>query len=247
MAGVAAWDLTGKVVIVTGASAGIGAATARLLHAAGAHPVLAARRAGRLQELGRSLGGALTVPTDVTDASAVASLITATVERFGRIDGLVNNAGVSLHVPLETLDADEFRRVLDVNVVAVAAMTRAVLPVMRAQHSGRVVNVGSGTTRHPRPGLGAYAATKAAVNVLSEVSREELRGDGILVCLVSPSITASEFAGRHLTAGQQLHGLVVHSAEYVGRVILRGLRTGEARIDIPHGPEQAGLVELPHA
>src|ERR1700690_283574 len=100
MPGMDLLDLTGKVVIVTGASAGIGAATARLLHEAGARPGLAGRRGDRIEALGRELGGALSVPADVTNATAIARLITATLDRHGRIDGLVNNAGVSLHTPL---------------------------------------------------------------------------------------------------------------------------------------------------
>ncbi|GAA1630987.1 SDR family oxidoreductase [Georgenia ruanii] len=240
------WDLWGKVVIVTGASSGIGEATARLLHAAGAHPVLAARRGDRLHQLSGSLGGALALETDVTDPAAVRRLVDAAVERFGTIDGLVNNAGAALHTPLDQLDLEEFIRVLDLNVVSVVALMQAVLPAMRAQRSGRIVNVGSGTTRSPRPGIGAYAATKAAADMLTAVAREELQDDGIRVSLVSPSITATEFAGRQMTPGQELApGLVVHSAEYVGRVILRALRTGEARIEIPHGPERADLTELP--
>lgn len=237
-------DLMGKVVIVTGASSGIGEATARLLHADGAHPVLAARRIDRLQRLSRTLDGALALETDVTDPDAVGRLVDATIERFGTIDGLVNNAGAALHTPLDQLDLEEFTRVLDLNVVSVVALMQAVLPAMRAQRAGRIVNVGSGTTRSPRPGLGAYAATKSAVNVLTAVAREEFHDDGVLVSLVSPSITASEFAGRRVTPGQELvPGLVVHSAEYVGKVILRALRTGEARIEIPHGPERADLTE----
>ncbi|WP_127125502.1 SDR family oxidoreductase [Georgenia sp. SYP-B2076] len=241
-------DLAGKVVIVTGASSGIGEATARLLHANGAHPVLAARRGDRLRRLSGSLDGALALETDVSDPDAVRRLVDATLERFGTIDGLVNNAGAALHAPLDQLDLEEFTRVLTVNVVSVVALMQAVLPAMREQGSGRIVNVGSGTTRRPIPGVGAYAATKSAVNMLTAVAREELRGDGILVSLVTPAITATEFAGRHLAPGQEVApGVVVHSADYVGKVILRALRTGEERIEIPPGPERADLAEVPPA
>lgn len=240
------FTLDRAVVIVTGASSGIGAATARVLHEAGAVPVLAARREDRLAELSAELGGALAVPTDVTDGAAIARLVESTLERYGRIDGLVNNAGVSLHQPLDRLDLDEFSRVLQLNVVSVVAMTQAVLPTMRAQGSGRIVNISSGTTNLVLPGVGAYAATKSALNMLSAVSRVELAGDGIAVSLVLPSITATEFAGGRLSAGQSPRpGMVAHSADYVGRVVLRALRTGEERIDIPHGPERDELTEVP--
>ncbi len=241
-------DLDGRTVVVTGASSGIGAATARLLAAAGAHPVLAARRADRLESLSAELGGALAVQTDVTVPAEVDRLVQQTLDRYGRIDGLVNNAGVSLHERLDVLDLDNFSQVLALNVVSLVAMTQAVLPTMRAAGSGRIVNISSGTTRMALPGVGAYAATKAAVNMLSAVARNELAEEGIAVSLVLPSITATEFDGGRYQPGQEARpGMMAHSAEYVGRVILRALRTGEERIDIPHGPEQPELAEPPAA
>ncbi len=236
-------DLTGKTVIVTGASAGIGAATARQLHAAGAYPVLAARRAGRLAELSTELGGALAVPTDVTDPGQVADLVAATLDRHGRIDGLVNNAGASLHGPLDRIDPAEFGRSLQLNVVSVLTVTQAVLPAMRKQGSGRIVNVSSGSTQRVAVGMGAYAAGKTAVNMLSDVLREELAPDGIGVSLLLPSITATEFNDSAFTLGVSPRpGMVAHSPDYVAGVVLRLLRTGEGRFDIPHGPEQPGLA-----
>lgn len=240
------WDLTGAVVIVTGASSGIGAATAALLHEAGAHPVLVARRADRLEALSAELGGALAVPADVTDPAAVRDVVARTLDRHGRIDALVNNAGVSLHVPLDRLDLGEFARVLDLNVISVVSLTQAVLPTMRAQGAGRIVNVSSGTTRSVPLGVGAYAATKSALNMLTAVARREFGPDGIVVSLVVPSITATEFGGGRYVAGDLPRpGMVAHSAAYVGRVILRALRTGEERIDIPHGPEQPEVAAVP--
>src|ERR1700691_6320708 len=114
-------DLAGKSVIVTGASSGIGASTARLLHAAGAHPVLAARRADRLAALSEELDGALAVPTDVTDPAQVHNLVAAALDRHQRIDGLVNNAGASLHGPLDQGDGAEFIRILQLNVAGFVA------------------------------------------------------------------------------------------------------------------------------
>lgn len=240
------WDLTARIVIVTGASSGIGAATARLLHQAGAHPVLAARRGDRLESMSKELDGGLAVPTDVTDREAIRRLVEATLNRYGRIDGLVNNAGVSLYGRLDELDLEEFTRVLALNVVSVVAMTQAVLPAMRAQRSGRIVNISSGTTRMVPPGVGAYAATKSALNMLTSVSRKELEADAIAVSLVLPSITATEFGGGRYQPGQEARpGMVAHSPEYVAQVILRALCTGEERIDIPHGAEQPQLITVP--
>lgn len=240
------WDPTGRIVIVTGASSGIGAATARLLHQVGARPVLAARRVDRLESLGKELGGGLAVATDVTDREAIRWLVETTLDRYGRIDGLVNNAGVGLYGPLDELDLEEFTRVLTLNVVSVVAMTQAVLPSMRAQRSGRIVNISSGTTRMVLPGVGAYAATKSALNMLTSVFRKELEADAIAVSLVLPSITATEFGGGRYQLGQQARpGMVAHSPEYVAQVILRALRTGEECIDIPHGAEQPQLTTAP--
>jgi NADP-dependent 3-hydroxy acid dehydrogenase YdfG len=238
-------ELAGKTVIVTGASSGMGASTARLLHAAGAYPVLAARRAGRLAALSEELGGALAVPTDVTDPAQVNELVTATLDRYQRIDGLVNNAGASLHGPLDQIDVAEFGRILQLNVVGLLAVTQAVLPAMREQGFGRIVNISSGTTRRVAVGVGAYASTKAAVNMLSEVMRQELAPDGIAVSLLLPSITATEFGDGMFTLGASPRpGMVAHSPDYVAGVILRLLRTGEDTFDIPHGPEQPGLADI---
>ncbi|MGW4489716.1 SDR family NAD(P)-dependent oxidoreductase [Amycolatopsis sp. NPDC004368] len=239
-------DLAGRAVIVTGASSGIGASTARRLHAAGAHPVLAARRADRLAALADELGGALAVPTDVTDPGQVAELVAATLDRHGRVDGLVNNAGASLHGPLDAVDAGEFGETLRLNVVSLLAVTQAVLPAMRGQGFGRIVNVSSGTTRRAAVGVGAYAASKAAVNMLSSVLTRELAADGIAVSLLLPSITATEFAdGRFVLGESPIPGMVVQSPDYVAGVILRLLRTGEESFDIPHGAEQPELARVP--
>jgi NADP-dependent 3-hydroxy acid dehydrogenase YdfG len=238
-------DLAGKTVIVTGASSGMGASTARLLHAAGAYPVLAARRADRLGALSEELGGALAVPADVTNPAQVGELVTATLDRYQRIDGLVNNAGASLHGPLDQVDLAEFGRILQLNVVGLLAVTQAVLPAMREQGFGRIVNISSGTTRRVAVGVGAYASTKAAVNMLSDVMRQEFAPDGIAVSLLLPSITATEFGNGVFKLGASPRpGMVAHSPDYVAGVILRLLRTGEDTFDIPHGPEQPGLADI---
>jgi NADP-dependent 3-hydroxy acid dehydrogenase YdfG len=239
-------DLTGKSVIVTGASSGIGAATARRLHAAGARPVLAARRADRLAALSAELDGALAVPTDVTDPAQVRDLVAAALDRHQRIDGLVNNAGASLNGPLAQTDLGRFEEILRLNVASLLGVTQAVLPAMREQGFGRIVNVSSGTTRRVATGVGAYASTKSAVNMLSSVLRAELADDGIAVSLLLPSITATEFGDGMFTLGVSPRpGMVVHSPDYVAGVVLRLLRTGEDTFDIPHGPEQPDVARVP--
>jgi short-subunit dehydrogenase len=204
--------------------------------------VLAARRADRLAVLSEELDGALAVPTDVTDPGQVRGLVAATLDRHGRIDGLVNNAGAGLNGPLDQVDPAEFGRILQLNLAALLATTQAVLPAMRRQGFGRVVNISSGSTRRVAVGLGAYASTKSAVNMLSAVLTEELAGDGIAVSLLLPSITATEFGDNMFTLGTSpAPGMVVHRPEYVAGAVLRLLRTGEETFDIPHGPEQPGI------
>ena len=238
--------LADRVVIVTGAASGIGAATARLLHAAGALPVLADRDTEHGARLADELGGSLAVGADVTDTAAVDALIAATLERHGRIDGLVNNAGISLHERIEDVDLEQFTLALRINVIGTMRMTQAVLPTMRAARFGRIVNVSSGTTRMVPLGAGPYAATKAAVNMLSAVARQELEPDGITVSLVLPSITATNFGGARYKLGEESWpGLVTHSAEYPAKAIVRALRTGEESIDVPHGTERDDAFALP--
>jgi NADP-dependent 3-hydroxy acid dehydrogenase YdfG len=238
-------DLAARTVIVTGAASGIGAAVARLLHSEGANVVLADVTVDPLTSLAAELGDALAVTTDVTDVEQVQSLVAMTVDRHDRIDGLVNNAGVSAHYPIADADLAEFAVALRVNVLGLLTMMVGVLPVMRAAGFGRIVNVSSGSTKMAPLGVGPYVATKSAVNVLSDVARRELAGDGVAVSVVLPSITATHFRGGHYKLGDEpFPGIVTHRPEYPARAIVRALRTGEEAIDVPHGPEQAGAFAV---
>lgn len=237
-------ELDGKVVLITGASSGIGEATARLVAELGALPVLSARRTHRLEALARELPGALAVPTDMRDADQVRRMVETTLEHHGRVDVLVNNAGQGLHVPLEHVTLEDLTAVTELNVYAPLVAMQAVIPAMRRQGGGAIVNISSGTTRTILPGLGAYAATKSALNMLSLVAREELASDGIVVSLVYPWVTATEFH-QSLRAGQVLGAghLTPHSREHVARAIVRAIRCGEAEVVLTPGPERPEDVE----
>jgi NAD(P)-dependent dehydrogenase (short-subunit alcohol dehydrogenase family) len=227
-------ELTGKVVIVTGASSGIGEATARLAHHQGARVVLAGRRVDRLTLLREQLPGSLAVPTDVTDSAQIVRLRDRALQEFGSVDVLVNNAGQGLHVPLLEVDSDDFRAVLELNVLAPLAMMQAVLPAMTRQGAGSIVNVSSGTSLMVLPGLGAYAATKSALNMLSKVAREEFAPAGVVVSLVYPGITKSEFHDS-LRAGHGPTGSTGHPAalaELVAEVILDAVRSGDPEVRV---------------
>jgi NADP-dependent 3-hydroxy acid dehydrogenase YdfG len=180
-----------KVVLVTGASSGIGAATARHLADAGHRVVAGARRVHRLAEL----GPAITVHAlDVTSLDSVQAFVDAAVDRHGRVDVLVNNAGVMPLSPLADLRVDEWNQMIDVNVRGVLHGIVAVLPLMRAQGGGHIVNVSSVSGHRVDPTAAVYSATKFAVRALSEGLRQE--NTDIRVTVVSPGFTESELVDR---------------------------------------------------
>lgn len=227
------------VVVITGASSGIGEATARLAHSRGARLVLAARRGDRLRAVADELPGAIAVTADVTESAQVDRVVQAALDAFGRIDVLVNNAGQGLHVPVEKVVLDDIRAVLELNVLAPLALMQAVVPIMRNQGGGAVVNVSSGTTRRTVTGVGPYAATKAALNTLSEVARAELADDGIVVSLVVPSITDTGFhdvlrAGFFDPAARPMC-----TPDQVARAVIEAIETGAAEIVVtPQAPRE---------
>jgi NADP-dependent 3-hydroxy acid dehydrogenase YdfG len=237
-------EINGSVVLVTGASSGIGAATARAASRAGARVVLVARREERITELAAELGEALPVRADVTDRSQVETAVRAAVDAYGRIDMLVNNAGQGLHLPIEEINPDDFRALLDLNLVAPLVVMQAVVPVMRKQGAGSIVNVSSGITFGALPGSGAYAGSKAGLAKLSEVARAELAGGGIAVSTMYPFITATEFLGSlrdgHESASrlESTHAPQPQHPDQVAGAILDLIRTGAERADLV--PERFG-------
>ncbi|MFF5715776.1 SDR family oxidoreductase [Streptomyces buecherae] len=186
-----------KVVAVTGASSGIGEATARRLAADGHSLFLGARRTDRLDALTKEItaagGSAAFRRLDVTDATDVRAFVSATRERYGRVDVVVNNAGVMPLSPLEALKTDEWDRMIDVNVRGVLHGIAAALPTMRAQGGGHFVNIASVGAYEVSPTAAVYCATKFAVRAISEGLRQESAGD-IRVTLISPGVTESELA-----------------------------------------------------
>ncbi|MGV9394484.1 SDR family oxidoreductase [Streptomyces olivaceus] len=186
-----------KTVLITGASSGIGEATALRLAADGHRVFLGARRTERLEKLAGRItaegGTAGFRRLDVTDAADVRAFVTAAAELWGRVDVMVNNAGVMPLSPLAALKVDEWDRMIDVNVRGVLYGIAAVLPVMGRQGGGHVVNVASVGAHEVVPTSAVYSATKFAVRALSEGLRQESAGD-VRVSVVSPGVTESELA-----------------------------------------------------
>jgi NADP-dependent 3-hydroxy acid dehydrogenase YdfG len=193
--------MSDRVAVITGASSGIGEATARLLAREGYAVSLAARREERIAALREELtsGGAeaLAIPTDVADESSARALIETTKKELGRVDVLVNNAGVMLLGPILGADTEEWRTMVNVNVLGLMYCTHAALPVMAEQGSGHVVNVSSVAGRVARMGSGVYNATKFGVGAFSESLRQEALNYGVRVTIVEPGFVETELQAHN--------------------------------------------------
>jgi NADP-dependent 3-hydroxy acid dehydrogenase YdfG len=191
--------LTGKVALVTGASSGIGEATALALAAEGASVAAVARRAGRLDDLVRRIqregGEALAVEADVSHEEQCSSMVARTQERFGRLDILVNAAGVGVAAPFQITTTAEYRAKVDVNLLGLLYDVHAALPVMKGQGSGHIVMVSSGTGRWIHPST-VYSGTKHAVSAIAESLRREIGRDGIKVTTIEPGAVRTEFVAQ---------------------------------------------------
>ena len=187
-----------KVALVTGASSGIGAATAIALAAEGAQVAIAARRIERLNDVAHKIKAfgskALPIATDVSDEIQVNALVQQVNSTLGRIDILVNSAGIVELGTIEDGDPEEWRRQFDLNVLGLLYATHAVLPIFKTQGVGHVVNISSTAGRTVRAGMGVYSATKAGVNSISEALRQEVHKHNIRVTLIQPGMVATEFA-----------------------------------------------------
>jgi NADP-dependent 3-hydroxy acid dehydrogenase YdfG len=189
-------NIEGKVVVVTGASSGLGEAAARLLSAQGATVVLGARRGHRLKSLADELTGnggkALAVATDVSHCKQVKKLVDTAVETFGRIDVMINNAGIMPRAPLERLTVEDWDRTIDINIKGVLYGIAAALPHMKEQKSGHMIFVSSVAGHKVGPDFAVYAATKHAVRALAEGFRQEVKDYNIRTTIISPGAVATE-------------------------------------------------------
>jgi short-subunit dehydrogenase len=198
--------LENQVVIITGASAGIGAEIARRLARGRAKVVINARRRDRLDKLKREIetsgGSALSVEGDVTSAKDRQRLVEETMSTYGRIDGLVNNAGYGQRGPLEIVPVDAIRKNFETNVFSLLALTQLVMPIMRKQSSGTIVNISSVAGRIARPFSSIYDSTKHALEALSDGMRGEMAPFGVRVVIVEPGFIITEFLEVANSLGQ---------------------------------------------
>ncbi|MGI0492482.1 SDR family NAD(P)-dependent oxidoreductase [Alkalinema pantanalense CENA528] len=188
--------LVGKVAIVTGASAGIGKATAIALAAEGAKVVIVARRGDRLEALAQEItaagGDALVIVADITDDTKIPTIIEKTKTVWGQIDILVNNAGIALTGEIANADPADWRRMIELNLLALMNLTHGVLPILQAQGSGHIVNVSSVAGRTVRVGIGGYNVSKWGVNAFSEALRLEVSKHNIRVTVIEPGMVNTE-------------------------------------------------------
>src|SRR5271154_2919518 len=222
-------DLSSQVVAVTGASSGIGEATALACARAGAAVALAARRTDRIEALAQRIiadgGTAIAVPTDVGEESDAQAFVARAHAELGRLDVLVNNAGVMLLGPIENAPTDEWRRMIHANVFGVLYCSHAALPLMREQGGGHIVNVSSVAGRFARAGSGGYNLTKFGVGAFSESLRQEGVELGVRVTLIEPGAVATELAGHNRPEireqiAKRFGGFPILTAEDIANAIL---------------------------
>ena len=230
-------DVQGKIIIITGASSGIGLTTARLLAKQGAKLVLAARSKKKLEKLSKELPNSISIPTDMTKITDIKKMVKKTVQHFGRIDILINSAGRGYDAPAEKTDIKLFHYIFDLDVMGPLVAMQQVIPFMRKQGGGVIINISSGTALMHLPNMGVYSAMKRANADISLTTREELKEDNIIVSVLYPYITLTNFEKntiKHIpeidNKQEDAQRPPADTAEYVARKILEGIKSGDAEI-----------------
>jgi NAD(P)-dependent dehydrogenase (short-subunit alcohol dehydrogenase family) len=192
-------NLKERVAIVTGASSGLGEAIARRLAAEGVKTVLAARSKDKLEKLSAELnqkgGTTLICPTDVTKEADILNMIKATMDKFGRLDILINNAGIAVHKPTTEVTTEEWRNIVDTNLTSAFIASREAMKIMKVQKRGRIINIGSVSATVPRADTVGYAATKFALSGLTHSMALDGRPFGITVSILHPGVAQSSLGG----------------------------------------------------
>jgi len=226
-------EIKNKVVIVTGASDGIGEAVAKKLAHAGAKVVLAARSDEKLAALAHELPGSIAVHADMTQQADIQNLIDRAMEIEGRIDILINNAGQGMMGPAESIDIDKYKHIMNLNVYGPLYAMQLVIPKMREEGGGMILNISSRVSKNYYPNLSAYASTKYALNAISLTSREELKKDNIIVSVFHPKMTATSFGKNSVGASPE------DAAVYAERARARGME-----VDTPEQVAEKVLEQI---
>ncbi len=224
-------NINGKYVLITGASSGIGLATAKLLTAKGAKVALAARSKDKLEDISKSLPGSIAISADLSDENQVKKMIQKTYKRFGRIDILINNAGIGYDTLVSNIDTEKFRELFELNLVAPIVAMKEVIPIMEQQKKGVIINISSGTTFMNLPGIEAYASLKRALNGITLTGRAELQPKGISLGIVYPYITSSNFYKNKLSEeqdGDKQRYAQGDTPEVVAEKILKAIKSEQA-------------------
>jgi short-subunit dehydrogenase len=223
-------QVKGTVVIVTGASGGIGLAVSKLLSKKGATVVLAARSKDKLDELQKEIPNSFAIQADMSKEKDISNLIDETKRKFGRIDILINNAGQGMRSPVETIDLDDYRAIMELNVFGIVIAMQKVIPIMRAQDGGMILNISSMVSKNYFPLLAAYASTKYALNAISLTARQELEKDHIIVSVFHPKMTATDFGknarGETYNSSAGRPGMVADTPESVAEHVLAQIESG---------------------
>jgi short-subunit dehydrogenase len=226
-----------SVGIVTGASSGIGLAISKLLAQRGAKVALVSRSKEKLERISRLLPNSFAIVADMTREGEIRKMVKMAKDHFGRIDILINSAGQGYDAPVEKIDIDTFRRVFDLDVVGPLVAMQQVIPLMKSQGGGTIVNISSGTALMYLPNMGAYSSLKRALAAISLTAREELKSANIAVSVMYPYITLTEFEKNTIKdvvesdkGNEGGPPFPADTAEYVAGKILEGMASGEAEI-----------------
>ena len=233
-------DLTGKVVVITGASMGIGEAIAKEFIDREANVVFSSRDLQRTESARQRVGGldrSIAVACDVTMHSDIANLLAQALSRFQRVDVWVNNAGYGLMDSVESMDMRECRRMFDTNLFGTIDAMQLVIPVMKKQSSGTIINIASTAGHIAVPFMAAYCATKHAMRAIGNAARVELRGTGVNVLTVCPGYISTDFSVNAVKGKVQLRlGAAVKrriTADRVARAVVRGYLRGKREVSVP--------------